>query len=53
MKCWLFHRWTKWTDTIGEVARYRFGQPEKVREQVVQTRTCERCGLRQIRPVIS
>ncbi len=44
--CWLFHRWSKWTDK-------RYGpllsNGEEVGAYVTQERRCQRCHILQLR----
>ena len=46
-KCWFFHKWSKWADQTFEVTVNYM----KKSEILVQARTCERCGLQQVKKI--
>lgn len=45
--CWLFHKWEKWVET-GRGPLIDYGQ-RNIGAYSRQERTCERCGLKQIK----
>lgn len=48
MRCWFFHKFSKWTDFQAIMTRTRDGSKY---EKQMQQRICEKCGIKQIRDI--
>lgn len=41
MKCWLFHKWSKWGEVVHKNVTHR---GFRIGDKDIQERTCERCN---------